>query len=67
MTQMVAQLDIQRGLQDLLRQPGQQPTRASQLDALPASRRNELLGQRRQIRRRRTLLVLHLTDTRGHT
>jgi hypothetical protein len=42
--QTLAEFDVQRSLEDLFRQPGQQPTRAGQLDALRAGLRHQLLG-----------------------
>lgn len=46
MTEMVAQLDIQRCLEHLLGQAGQLPARTGQLDALRARRRDELVSRR---------------------
>jgi hypothetical protein len=64
--QMLDQLGVQRRLQHLLGQPGQQPTRPRQLDALTASSRDQLLSHRRQIRRCQPRLVLHISDVRSH-
>jgi hypothetical protein len=42
---MIGHLDLQRRLEDLLRQPGQQPGRPGQLNALGAGRGDQPLGQ----------------------
>jgi hypothetical protein len=55
MAKMLAEFGPQRRLQHLPGQPGQQPTRTSQLDTPRSGRRDQLLSQRRQIRLDRTL------------
>lgn len=46
---MVGQLGFQRGLQHLPRQPGEQPVRTGQLDALRVRLRDQLLREGGQI------------------
>ena len=45
MPEVLAHLDLERGLQHLLRQPGQQPTRTSQGQALRLGRGHQLPSQ----------------------
>ena len=44
--EMLVHLDFQAGLEDLLRQPGQQTARPDQIDPVGTRLLNELLGQR---------------------
>lgn len=44
---MLSHLDLQRSLEHLLRQPGQQAARTGQLHTLRAGRSNQSFGQRR--------------------
>lgn len=53
MTKMISQLRLQRRLQHLAGQQGQQAIRAGQLHALLARLNHQLLRHRRHIRRRR--------------
>jgi len=64
--EVLAELDVQSGLEDLLGQASEQPTRPGQLDTLRPSSSNEPVSQRRQIRCRRTVVLLHISDLRGH-
>lgn len=54
---MVGLIDLERGLYDLPGRPCQQTIRACQLDALPASRSNQLLSDRGEIIHRRNQLA----------
>lgn len=64
--EMFGQLDIQRRLEHLLGQPGQQPARPGQLHTLRSSGRHQLIGQHGQIRRHRPLTQLRFSDLCGH-
>jgi NAD(P)-dependent dehydrogenase (short-subunit alcohol dehydrogenase family) len=57
---------VQRGLEHLLGQAGQQPTSTGQLDTLPASSRHQLVGHHRQVRRQLSLRGLLLCDLCSH-
>ena len=69
--QMLRHLLLERGLQHLLGQPGQQPARAHQVDTLGAGLRNQLLGHALLIQRRLGQLLLllcccHVVDRVSH-
>jgi hypothetical protein len=67
-TEVLGQLHVQRCLQHLLGQPGQQPTRPGQLHPLRPGRRHQLIRQRRKIRRhgRRLGSLLCVSELCGH-